>query len=49
MGETYLAPAQLRLADGAVITAGEAFVRASLCFHVGQVVANHMPDIKRDL
>jgi 2,6-dihydroxypseudooxynicotine hydrolase len=49
MGETYLAPAQLRLADGAVITAGEAFVRASLCFHVGQVVANHMPDTKRDL
>lgn len=31
------------------MSAGEAFVRASLCFHVGQVVANHTPAVKRDL
>lgn len=49
VGETYLELAQQRRGDGAAVTAGEAFVRASLCFHVGQVVANHMPDVKRDL
>lgn len=49
VGETHLALARERLSEGSTVTAGEAFVRASLCFHVGQVVANHMPDIKRDL
>jgi 2,6-dihydroxypseudooxynicotine hydrolase len=49
VGESYLALARQRLADGGAVTAGEAFVRASLCFHVGQVVASHMPAVKRDL
>jgi 2,6-dihydroxypseudooxynicotine hydrolase len=47
--EAHLALARSRLADGSTVTAGEAFVRASLCFHVGQVVAFHMPDTKRAL
>lgn len=47
--EAHLALAQSRLAEGSTVTAGEAFVRASLCFHVGQVVAFHMPDTKREL
>jgi 2,6-dihydroxypseudooxynicotine hydrolase len=46
---THLALARDRLAGGSPVTAGEAFVRASLCFHVGQVVAFHNPDVKRDL
>lgn len=49
VGESYLALGQQRLDDFGTVTAGEAFVRASLCFHVGQVVANHMPEVKRDL
>jgi len=38
-----------RLSNGSLVTAGEAFVRASLCYHVGQVVAGHAPDLKRKL
>jgi 2,6-dihydroxypseudooxynicotine hydrolase len=49
VGEGHLALARERLAAGSRVTAGEAFVRASLCFHVGQVVANHVPQVKRDL
>lgn len=49
VGETYLALGRQRLAEGSVVTGGEALVRASLCFHVGQVVANAWPDVKRDL
>ncbi|MGY8957679.1 MAG: hypothetical protein ACKVJT_11475, partial [Alphaproteobacteria bacterium] len=37
VGEGHLALARERLAAGSTVTAGEAFVRASLCFHVGQV------------
>lgn len=47
--ESYLALAAERTASGNRLTAGEALVRASLCFHVGQVVAFHMPDVKRKL
>lgn len=47
--DDHLALARDRLAGGSPVTAGEAFVRASLCYHVGQVVAFHMPDVKRDL
>jgi len=49
VGEGHLVLARERLAAGSGVTAGEAFVRASLCFHVGQVVANHVPQVKRDL
>lgn len=49
VGERYLAVANERLAAGSRVTAGEAFVRASLCFHVGQVVAFHRPEQKREL
>jgi 2,6-dihydroxypseudooxynicotine hydrolase len=49
VGEGHLALARERLAAGSTVTAGEAFVRASLCFHVGQVVANHVPEVKREL
>ena len=48
VGEGHLALANERLAAGSTVTAGEAFVRASLCFHVGQVVANHVPEVKRE-
>jgi 2,6-dihydroxypseudooxynicotine hydrolase len=49
VAEAHLSLARERLAAGSLVTAGEAFVRASLCFHVGQVVAFHRPDDKRDL
>lgn len=49
VANSHLALARDRLAAGSSVTAGEAFVRASLCFHVGQVVAFHRPDVKRDL
>lgn len=49
VGERYLALAGERLAVASTVTAGEALVRASLCFHVGQVVANSWPEVKRDL
>lgn len=49
VAERHLSLANERLAAGSRITAGEAFVRASLCFHVGQVVAFHRPDRKREL
>ena len=49
LAEGYLRLADTRIADQSEITAGEAFVRASLCFHVGQVVAGNAPDVKRDL
>ena len=49
IADSHLALAESRLAEGAGVTAGEAFVRASLCFHVGQVVAFHNPDQKRAL
>ncbi len=49
VGDTYLSLARERLSQGSAVSAGEAFVRASLCFHVGQVVANHTPAVKRDL
>lgn len=49
VAERHLALANERLTAGNRVTAGEAFVRASLCFHVGQVVAFHRPDQKREL
>lgn len=49
VAEGHLRLARDRLAEGGAVTAGEAFVRASLCFHVGQVVAFHRPEVKRDL
>ncbi|MGB0631009.1 MAG: alpha/beta hydrolase family protein [Alphaproteobacteria bacterium] len=49
VADRHLELAETRRANGSSVTAGEAFVRASLCYHVGQVVAGHMPDVKRDL
>ena len=49
VGNEYLKIADTRLSDKSTITASEAFVRASLCFHVGQVVAGNVPDLKIDL
>ena len=49
LAEGYLRIADTRLAGQSGISAGEALVRASLCFHVGQVVATDAPDIKTSL
>lgn len=49
VADGHLNLAHTRLSEGSPVTAGEAFVRASLCYHVGQVVAGHMPDLKRKL
>jgi 2,6-dihydroxypseudooxynicotine hydrolase len=49
VADSHLSLARERLSAGSSVSAGEAFVRASLCFHVGQVVAFHSPDVKRDL
>ena len=49
VAEDNLNLARERLKAGHSVTAGDAFVRASLCFHVGQVVAGETPEIKRDL
>ena len=48
-GDAHQALASERLAAGHRITAGDAFVRASLCYHVGQVVAFHAPARKAEL
>lgn len=45
----YRELARQRLEEGARLTAGEALVRASLCYHVGQIPATGTPDLKRDL
>lgn len=42
-GRAHLELAKERLAAGHKITAGEAYVRACLCFHFGQIVAYHEP------
>jgi 2,6-dihydroxypseudooxynicotine hydrolase len=48
-GAGHYALAAERLASGHRITAGDALVRASLCYHVGQVVAFHAPARKAEL
>lgn len=48
-GDSHRSLAAERLAAGHRITAGEAFVRASLAYHVGQVVAFHAPARKAQL
>ena len=45
----YRELARQRLGENARLTAGEALVRASLCYHVGQIPATGMPELKRDL
>ncbi len=48
-GDAHRALAARRLAAGHRLTAGEALVRASLCYHVGQVVAFQVPARKLEL
>lgn len=48
-GDAHQALAAERLAAGHRITAGDALVRSSLCYHVGQVVAFHAPGRKAEL
>ncbi len=48
-GEDYLEFASERMADRHERTAADAYVRASLCFHFGQIVAVDRPDLKRTL
>ena len=43
----YIKLAIYRQKQGSTITAGDAFVRASLCYHVGQLVAGDRPVIKQ--
>lgn len=48
-GDAHKTLAAERLAGGHRLTAGDALVRASLCYHVGQVIAFHAPDRKAEL
>ncbi len=48
-GDAHLAWARKTLAEGNRLTAGEALVRASLCYHFGQIIALHDPAGKADL
>ncbi|MBM3487072.1 MAG: alpha/beta hydrolase [Alphaproteobacteria bacterium] len=48
-GDTHRKTAAERIAGGHRISAGELLVRASLCYHVGQVVAFHAPAQKAEL
>ena len=49
IADRYRELAKQRLGENARLTAGEALVRASLCYHVGQIPAIGMPEMKRDL
>ena len=49
IAETYQSLAAARLAAGARLTAGEALVRSSLCYHVAQLVATRTPELKARL
>ena len=49
IAETYESLAADRLAAGARLTAGEALVRSSLCYHVAQLVATRTPELKAGL
>jgi 2,6-dihydroxypseudooxynicotine hydrolase len=48
-GDRYLAWARECLARGHRLTAGESLVRASLCYHFGQIAALHDPAARADL
>lgn len=49
LGDGYCALAGERRAAGHGLSAAEALVRAAICYHFGQVVAFHLPDVKTDL
>ena len=49
LGDGYRALAGRRSARGHGLSAAEALVRAAICYHFGQVVAFHLPDVKTDL
>jgi 2,6-dihydroxypseudooxynicotine hydrolase len=49
VGDGHRKVAAERLAAGHKVSAGEALVRASICYHFGQVVAFHIPTVKADL
>jgi 2,6-dihydroxypseudooxynicotine hydrolase len=48
-GDGYIALGEAREARGHGLSASEAYVRAAICYHFGQVVAFHLPDVKTDL
>jgi 2,6-dihydroxypseudooxynicotine hydrolase len=48
-GDGYIALGEERQARGHGLSAADAFVRAAVCYHFGQVVAFHLPDVKNDL
>ncbi len=49
IAETYQSLAAARLAADAQLTAGEALVRSSLCYHVAQLVPTRTPELKAGL
>ena len=49
LGDGYRRLADERKGRDHELSAAEALVRAAICYHFGQVVAFHLPDIKTDL
>jgi 2,6-dihydroxypseudooxynicotine hydrolase len=49
LGDGYRTLAGERQGRGHDLSAAEALVRAAICYHFGQVVAFHLPDVKNDL
>lgn len=49
LGDGYRTLAGERQGNGHALSAAEALVRAAICYHFGQVVAFHLPDVKTDL
>ncbi len=49
LGDGYVEMAAKRKAGGHTLSASEALVRAAICYHFGQVVAFHLPDVKTGL
>ena len=49
IGKQHLQFAKEQETENNFTTAGEAFVKASLCYHVGQVVAGKTPEKKKEL
>ena len=47
-GLEYFELAKKRLEQNSTTTGGDALVRSSLCYHVGQLVAGDRPEIKQD-
>lgn len=48
-GDGYIALGEAREARGHALSASDAYMRAAICYHFGQVVAFHLPGVKTDL